>query len=83
MHDSTAHGARDVGTRRPRAMLEGALRRLHDEDLGAEAMEYALLGGAGAAACGGLAAFWQSEAFRAFLGSLVTRVGDLLFSFLG
>lgn len=62
-----------TGTARPAATV---LRRLHEEELGAEAMEYALLGGAGAAACAGLASMFGGQAFQAFLQSLLSGFGD-------
>jgi Flp pilus assembly pilin Flp len=60
--------------------LHTPLRRLHREELGAQAAEYAMLGGVSAAACGTLVALLKNKAvlarfFEAVLQGLANVVG--------
>ncbi len=73
----------DADLRRdPTPATEPAARNLRD-DRGSQAMEYALMGGVGAAACGGLGWLFQSEIFQQFLASLVDTLGSWFQGLLG
>lgn len=59
---------------------EPALARLHDDDRGAQAMEYAMLGGAGVASVSVLTWIlnqdWFRESIEQFIGGLFTSLGE-------
>lgn len=56
------------------------LARLHDDDRGAQAMEYAMLGGAGVASVSVLTWIlnqdWFRESIEQFIGGLFTSLGE-------
>lgn len=53
------------------------------DDTGAQAMEYAMLSGAAAAACGGIGILLRSEAFQDFLREILGSLGTWITGFIG
>jgi Flp pilus assembly pilin Flp len=70
---------RPTSPRTPSALL----RRLHEDDTGAQAMEYAALAGGGAVAVGVLIELLRSETVQERISEFITGLFDSLAGVLG
>lgn len=69
-------------TRNPLTAVRTRLAMSAREDRGAQAMEYALLGGVSVAGCSALAFLFDNEQFQQFLGTVLGTLGDWITSVL-
>ena len=69
---------RTISTTIRRGPLDAVRRRLRGAptDRGAQAMEYALLGGVSVAGCTALSVLFGSEPFQDFLGNILGTIGS-------
>ncbi|MPZ86680.1 MAG: hypothetical protein GEU81_01140 [Nitriliruptorales bacterium] len=80
---ATVVGARIAGADLRQRVLDGAAQRLDrlrdDGETGAQAAEYAMLGGVSAAACGGLVAlFKNSDVLEQVVSSVITALTNTI-----